>query len=342
MSDVSPVASSATDQSAPVSALADALARGDQEGYGRARQAERAGTPLPPIPPASAVGQPAEQVAETAASVSSPASEPGAASGHKGNADTRKAELQAEIQALLKQRAELRQTVPAASPQPPVKAEPASHPAPKAEGEPQLADFEAHPEQYPDPYAAFVEARADWRASQAIAKALAADRETRQRETVERETRDRAGALQAKINAAMAADPSLKDTILFDQFDAVPTSLLVAGEAASPQNDLAEALLDADQPTDLMRYLSDQPKDFAELLASPGPRAFWRALGRIEGRMSAPKRPVPKTITDAPAPPLTVGTRHESIDTLESALKSGDQAAYNAEMRRRRFAAARQ
>ena len=36
--------------------------------------------------------------------------------------------------------------------------------------------------------------------------------------------------------------------------------------------------------------------------------------------MTAPKRVAPKTITDAPTPPSTVGTRHESGTSLDVAL----------------------
>jgi hypothetical protein len=332
------VSSSLTDQPAPVSALEHALAAGDQASYSAARQAERLGKPLEPFIPDSASGQPSEKAADTAASVK-PASEPGDPSGHKGNAETRKAELKAEIDALLKQRAELRrETAPPAA----AHALPASQPAPKAEGEPQYADFEADPATYPDPYAAWMDARFEWRAAQAEARATRAVEERLQQEASTRELKQRTSTLQSRIDAAVTADPTLPERILSDQFDAVPSSLLQPGDPVSPQNDLAEALLDSEQPTDLMVYLSEQPKELAALLTSASPRAFWRTLGQIEGRMSAPKRTAPKTITDAPTPPPTVGTRHESGSSLDVALKTHDQAAYNAERRRQRLAAMRQ
>jgi hypothetical protein len=337
--DAQTVASSATDSTPPLAATDQAVISDDFPGYRDARRAERSGKPLSPSIAAPAAAVPDVQAAETAASSDKPASEPGTASGHKGNADSRKAELQAEIALLLKQRAELRQAVPAVQPPPVAQTLPASQPAPKADGEPTLADFEADPAKYPDPYAAFVEARAEWRATQAVEKRLAERDRAQQDATAAGELKRKTGVLQSKIDAALAADPTLSDAILFDQFDAVPTSLLKPNEQATPQNDLAEAILDAEKPTDLMRYLSEQPKAFAALLSSPNPRAFWRELGRIEGQMAAPPaKPAPKTITDAPEPAPTVGTRHEAGSDVDSAVKSGDVAAYRAARLRERLA----
>ena len=333
------VASSATDTPAPVSALEHALAAGDQASYSAARQAERLGKPLEPFIPDSASGQPSEKAADTAASVK-PASETGdpSGSGHQGNAETRKAELRAEIDALLKQRADLRrETAPPAAAQ----ALPASQPAPKAEGEPQYADFEADPATYPDPYAAWMDARFEWRAAQAEARATRAVEERLQQEASTRELKQRTSTLQSRIDAAVTADPTLRERILSDQFDAVPSSLL-QDAPPMPQNDLAEALLNFEQPADLMAYLSEQPKELALLLTSPDRGMFREHLGAIKARMGAPKRTAPKTITDAPTPPSTVGTRHESGTSLDVALKTHDQAAYNAERRRQRLAAMRQ
>jgi len=331
------VSSSLTDTPAPVSALEHALAAGDQASYSAARQAERLGKPLEPFIPDSASGQPSEKAADTAASVK-PASETGDPSGHKGNAETRKAELRAEIDALLKQRADLRrETAPPAA----AHAQPASQPAPKAEGEPQFSDFEADPEKYPDPWQAWQDARFAWVEARAEARAEKVVQELLQREAGERELKQRTSTLQSRIDAAVTADPTLRERILSDQFDAVPSSLL-QDAPPMPQNDLAEALLNFEQPADLMVYLSEQPKELALLLTSPDRGMFRENLGAIKARMGAPKRTAPKTITDAPTPPSTVGTRHESGTSLDVALKTHDQAAYNAERRRQRLAAMRQ
>lgn len=301
----------------------------DMTAYAASRDAERAGKPLEPSTVASAATEPVEQAAETAAS-SQPASEPVNAAGHKGNAESRKAELQAEIAALLKQRAELRQT-------PPVETKPASQPAP-VDGEPQLADFEADPVKYPDPYAAYLRAVARFDAKHEAEATLSAAQEKAAAVTAQAELTKRADACQGRINAALAADPSLKDAIDFGQFDAVPSSLVKPGEVVTPQNDLAEAILEHEKPTDLMRYLSEQPSELAALLASPNPRAFWRTFGQVEGRMAVPVKPPPKTITDAPGPPPTVGTRTSVLSDTEAALRANDQRAYNAARDRERMA----
>lgn len=328
--DAQTVASSATDTPDAIPSMAD---------YAAMRQAERLGTVREPSIPASAAGQPAEPAGETAP-LPEAASEPAKPSGHKGNAETRKAELESEIQALLKQRAELRREVTPAEPVA-ASAPPASQPAPmKVEGEPQYADFEADPARYPDPYAAWMDARFEWRAKQAEERAAKAVEERLRREQSDRELKQRTSTLQQRIDAAIEADPSLRERILPNQFDAVPTSLL-NGEPAAPQNDLAEAMLDAEKPADLMAYLSEQPKALARLLTSPNPRAFWRTLGQIEGQMALPPKRTPKTITDAPEPPHPVGTRLSALSDADAALRGGDLSAYEAARNRERLAGMR-
>jgi hypothetical protein len=275
------------------------------------------------------------------ATLESAASEPAKPSGHKSNAESRKAELQAEIDSLLKQRADLRREA-APAPTHPATALPASQPAPAGEArEPQLADFEADPATYPDPYAAYLEARADYRADQRVTRALA-DLEGKQRaQEQDRAVQARATASREKVEAALAAEPTLKDAIAWERFDAVPSSLLKPGEAVNPQNDLAEAVLDSEAPADLMVHLSEQPKDLARLLASASPRMFWRTLGQIEGAMSAPKRATPKTITDAPEPVPAVGTRVSSLSDADAALRANDFSGYAAARDRQRIAGMR-
>ena len=332
--DAQTVAPSATTPDAPVLDMAD---------YFASRDAERLGKPAQPLPAASAADQPADQAVETA-TLPADGSDPSKPSGHKGNLASRKADVDAEIadlKAKLAERAQLRSQLTTPAP-PAAQALPASQPATAdGEREPTLADFEAKPETYPDPYAAYLEARADWKAGQAVAKALAALDARTKAETAERELTTRSAACQAKVDAAMAADPSLKDRIAFERFDAVPSSQLKPGEAVTPQNDLAEAVLDADQPTDLMVHLSEQPKTLARLLASPNPRAFWRTLGQIEGAMVAPQRAPTKTITDAPAPVQPVGTRTSALSDSDAALRANDVPAYFAARDRERIAGMR-
>lgn len=109
----------------------------------------------------------------------------------------------------------------------------------------------------------------------------------------------------------------------------------------TPKNDLAEAVLAAEKPADLMVYLSEQPKDLARLLASTSPQAFWRTLGQIEGAMSVPKRTAPKTITDAPEPVPAVGTRVSSMSDADAALRANDFSGYAAARDRQRIAGMR-
>jgi hypothetical protein len=66
-----------------------------------------------------------------------------------------------------------------------------------------------------------------------------------------------------------------------------------------------------------------------------------REIGRVLARLESPgtAAPSPKTVTDAPAPPTTLGSRPATpADAVESAIRRRDQAAYNREQNAREMA----
>ena len=346
MSDATPVAPSATDPT-PVSASDQALAAGDFAGFRAARLAERTGKPLDPVPadpPAEpAPAQPGDQAASTDATPP-PASEPGKpATGHKGNAETRKAELQREINDLLAQRARLRDET--RTPQPPQPADSAPAPSSPSPAKPVLADFEADPDTYPDPYAAWVEAVADWRATQILEAREAKQRqETEARQRVESE-RSRIETFRSRVQAVETETPGFWDGLSAEVKELRTLSQAqAAGVRPTPLNAVAEELLDCENPAVLMRRWTEHPEDLRALERASGPRALLIEFGRQLERATAKPAPKPpaKTVSDAPPPPTTLGSRPAApVEALEAAANAGDFDAFKRERQRARVASLR-
>lgn len=343
--DVSTGAPSAPDTPTPQpTAVEQAVAERDQAAYKAARLAEKAGTPLEPTKPVDAASTTPEQAASTEAS-SSPASEPGKPAGHKGNAETRKAELQAEIDSLLRQRAQLRGEVERdtrtrqAEP-----AKPASQPAADELPEPKLADFEADPVKYPDPYAAYVEARAEWKVEQRLRarEAEAHQRAEREQHAAEVETRSR--AFDTRWKEVVTKDPSVATKVNRELVkDLRPVDVLAADEPRRRRNLIGQQVYESEHAVDLLLHLSDHPEDVERLENLPNPGAMAYELGRIVGQRQADaaRRPHAKTVTDAPPPPPTVSTGGAlPTDEEVAAVKAGDMGAFKAAKQRQRAALA--
>jgi hypothetical protein len=341
MSDATPVASSATPDAsevAPLSALDQAIAAGDMGAFKAAKLAERAGTLL--TPSADQPGDPAppapdDQAASTEASPS-PASEPGKP-GHKGNADTRKAELQREIDTLLAQRRQLRDEIerharPTPPPQPQT-AQAASSPA-AADAEPKLADFEANPEQYPDPYVAWLDARQEWKWRQLESQR----QEQQQRETQERSHRD---WVEDTARRARDLGPELVESLSDEVRNLRPLASLSGDEQPTTLNFVTQQILESDAAGPILKHLSDHPEELRRLEAIPKYASMVYEVGKLAARLSAPPPPPQaKVITSAPPPPTTTGNRPtEPVDALEAAVRSGDMTAFKALKQRERQAA---
>lgn len=341
MSDATPVASSATPAEqvvAPLSALDQAVAAGDMGAFKAAKLAERAGTPLTPSADqsgASAAPAPDAQAASTEASPS-PASEPGK-SGHKGNADTRKAQLQREIDDLLAQRRLLRDEIERHArqrPAPQPETKPAASSPAAVDAEPKLADFEGDPDQYPDPYVAWLDARQEWRWRQL---------ENQRQEQQQREAQERSHRAWVEDTARRARElgPELVESLSEEVRNLRPLASLGPNEPPTTANFITQQILESDAAGPILKHLSDHPEELRRLEAIPKYGQMVYEVGKLAAMLTAKPAPSPpKVITTAPPPPTTTGNRPtEPVDALEAAVRSGDMAAFKALRQRERQAA---
>ena len=178
-----------------------------------------------------------------------------------------------------------------------------------------------------DPYAAYVEALAEWKADQKIA----ADRT--QREKAERDASARATqtAFEARLATFKAAHPDFDakiETITYPDGPGVPA--------------MRDVVLHEAQGPALLYLFGQQPKELARIAAlPPGPALF--ALGRLASQLDAPLQSetgaasvVPVT-PKAPAPiaPVT-GAATVSSDPLELGFGPDYVARMNERDRQRR------
>jgi hypothetical protein len=285
---------------------------------------------------------PAGQAAETSASSDAPASEPGQPK--KKNAESRKAELDTEIQTLLQKRHALRQEIDDAERRrgtpPRIDVPAASSPAtgvPLAQivdapdaTRPFLSDaefFTAYPEATLGDYGLYT-----------ARYALTADRV---RQSVQSARQDRLGRFGEQFVHAAEADPTFKTSLSPRVLALTPTDLLQSGVAPTASNDIAQAIITSPAATALLRHFSAHPDDLDRLEQLPSESARAREMGRLEARMETPvAAPVVKTTSSAPPPPTTLGSKTQTpTDDAESAIAAGDVARYFEIMNRREVAA---
>lgn len=295
-------------------------------------------TAEPSVVPAEATpAKPAEQAASTDAS-SSTASEP--VTPKKANAETRKAELAAEIQALLKQRDELRASV--TSGDRPTSTDDAkrttAEPSPAAEvtvqqfverpdpTQPRLTDAEFYT-RFPDATIAD------------FTEYVTAHRLGRERlqESRAQASKDFRGKLEGAIASAIKADPEF-----LTKAKALPepyTTVIERGEKPTPVNVAMEEIIRSPKSAELLAYVGDHPDVFDGLTA---PMDAVRTIARLEARLetpSVPHTPVVKTTTSAPPPPDTLGSKATTpADEVTAALASGDVRRYRRAMNAREAA----
>lgn len=117
------------------------------------------------------------------------------------------------------------------------------------------------------------------------------------------------------------------------------------GKPLSAANDLADEILDSDVALQVLEYLTAHPDEKAKLLALPNRRAVVREFSRLEARFTpaaAGAAAAPKTITDAPTPAVTLGSRAAQMgDPVDSAVARGDVSAFRAARLAQRAAALR-
>jgi hypothetical protein len=336
----------------PVSAVDRAVASQDVSAFREARMAERLGKPLDAKPVESSPTEPAEQAASTDASAA--ASE--AAKPRKTGED-RALELKAEIQELLKQRAQLRQET-AARPQAP-RPTPASEPAPVAKEFPTYEEYTAQPGQEFVPYEQYLREQAKYVARQEWESLRQTERQEAEAVQRTQERQARISSFNERMTAAKESDPEF-DKSISDEVAGLPTFDAVVRDDKGLRHKgsgryvkpgyvfLAEKLLASDVAPQVMRHFSahaDEMHRLANLLPDQQQAAFARLEGRIEAAQEKSEVPVPpvrKTVTDAPKPPTTLGGRSANpANPVDAAVAAHDVGAFRQARRAERIASIR-
>ena len=286
-------------------------------------------------PPAdSSPAQPAEQ-ADRTESLSPPASEPGKPS--RTNAETRKPELEQDIQSLLSRRAALRAEVeaeerrrehlrptpdatPAASSPAPAKSLIETIQTPDIDRAP-LTDTQFF-EQYPE--ASLV----DLTRYAAQYQALSLQRT----QAVQQKKQGRIDTFSTRMAEAVASDPQFWSKVDPRLASAKTVDNLGPGESMTAANVIAQELLTSAAPAALLTHLTAHPDVLNRLLMSPNAITIARELGRIEASLSlTANQPAPAgdPVSLAPPPAPTLGKKPaQPADELAEAIKSGDFARY--------------
>jgi len=130
----------------------------------------------------------------------------------------------------------------------------------------------------------FITDLATYRATQAFEERYA-------REAQERQRQQRMTSFEATTKAATEKHADYYDVVGRD----------FGRAAALCTQPMQEAILTSDVGGELAYHLASNP-DEARRIAALDPISQVRALGRLEGRLAEPAKPIPKTATDAPAP----------------------------------------
>lgn len=176
----------------------------------------------------------------------------------------------------------------------------------------------------------FIDARADWRFDQR--------REAERREAAQREH-------ETTVKTALDAWVERREAFAATHPDFLDKThdFLNRVETGTPMGD---AIVDSPVGPALALYLAEHPDEVTRIVRLP-PVSALRALGKLEARFdpesltsaSASAGPAAKTVTTAPAPPMTLRAQSvEPADDVESALASRDFRAYEAAQNRRDLA----
>lgn len=333
MADAPPAASSAAETS--TLSPTDALAQASPEAYAAWQQTgELPASSDPPV--AAADSTPAEPVVQAPDAV--PASSAEVSTGKRTDARaeenrvpvlladrakerTRAEAAEARAAQLERDLAALRQPAPSPDARPAV-----SSPAPATDPRPDKNDAAKYPEgQYGDDY---VEDLSAWKTRQLIREAREEARveaqEHQKKQQDEARVHSMTDAWFKRMAAAKSAHPD------FDEAQ--------AGRLIPPGSPVDDWIRNAgDSGAEVAHYLVTHPAEVARLLGLPDRPAFSRAMVSLEASL-APA--VPKTISDAPAPGRTLGSRAVSPgDAVTAALAAKDVGAYIDAANRREVAA---
>lgn len=242
------------------------------------------------------------------------------------------AQERAERERLERELADLRRGAPTAKPEQAA----AAQPAVTLPAKPKMADFEAQIGTTYDSYAAAVEAYQDaretWRDE--VAAQTAEHERTKAAETAaERRANDIIVGHLEREQAILATVPNY-----FEKTQPLRVALDAGLKAGAP---LALPLLESPISERLLLHFADHLDELSAIgtLGETNLPAALRALGKLEAALessaappAAPAAPPKRTVSAAPAPPQTLGTRPaEPADRRTAALSRKDFTAYAAE-----------
>lgn len=312
--------------------------------YRAARNAERAGKPLPAVPIAAEPDTPLAAAAPAPPQLSRKERDQQDANDRTRKAvEAATADLRAELD-----RVKASVAAPRSAPATAV----ADPPAPAAEKFPTLDIWaEKNPGKTFDDY---LDARDDFRTEQAT-KAAKVDQEFKTRSE---DLTKRGQAFSSAMGEAIKAEPDLADKIppaMRDPQASIPLSAMSPEQlkTAKFSNLVAEAAFrsangGSGKPAELLKYLHANQAEavrIAGIAQQYGTFEALIALERIDERLAArataapTAQPKPKTLTSAPAQQETLGHRPaEATDPKDAAVRRGDTRAYREARREERRA----
>jgi hypothetical protein len=234
-------------------------------------------------------------------------------------AEARKAQLAAEIQDLLKQRAQLRnETAAKTDEKKPETSTETAKPAAKA------ADERPTPHRYKT-YEEYVEALTDWKVeqkAQAIATERAEAKRTEAAKVADAAWNERAHKAAADPERGGAFDAAVKEIGPF---------LTQAG--------CADLIKQSEVGPEILVYLHEHPDETMAIAKSGNPVLVARAIGKIEAKLTpgaVVKTPETKTVTKASKPVTELSGKQAAVeDEVAAAVKERDFAAYQARVNAR-------
>ena len=133
-----------------------------------------------------------------------------------------------------------------------------------------------------DTYEEYVEAVADWKTEQKLAKAEEARQQREHAERYAAAVTQHMGNFRQKIGKDQETLLSQADP---DLLEAKPTFMLPPGTPPGPENAIADEIMSSEHPTELILYLSEHQEDVNRLLGLPSSYAIARAIGAIEAKL---------------------------------------------------------
>jgi hypothetical protein len=254
-----------------------------------------------------------------------PASEPGTPTKKAKNAESRKPELDAEIQERLTRRRQLEQEI--AEYEAKLKqVKPADQPAPgpsaPSEKFPEFEEWLALPGNESKGLGAY--SAAQW---------AFLDERKQAAQSVHQAKVSRFQTYQSRLQAETKDDPQWQSKVSPQILAMQTIDQLPPGQPMAMSHIVAQEIVQSPVPYAVQRYLTDHPDQLQGLLRETVPADVIRWLAGLSAHLSpttTPPAPVVKTTSDAPPPPPQLGTRPHTpdADELLTAARSGDPRRY--------------